>query len=253
MQANPSDQVFNLGERKAIFGPNQANAKIILYVMPVFGLVGLILLFNIPIGGIVMLLIAGGLFWGYRAQMRAKAEVYEKGVATIDWLGRSQSFRWEEVVGVYEFIGYRQQTGMPIQWVYTVHLKDGRQVKLDMGYEKIRNLGGLVLAETGKTFLSQSLELYRAGKTVSFGEQIGIGPAGFVSDGQTLPWDQVEKAVFSRDGNITLHKKGQRLPWKLVMHPRLANFPTFRAFLHEIVKATPAEAAIEDPVVAPAR
>jgi hypothetical protein len=247
MQANPSAQVFNMGERKATFGPNLANARIMLYVMPVFGLVGLILLFNIPIGGIVMLLIAGGLFVGYRLQMRARAEVYEKGVATTDWLGRSQSFRWEEVAAVYEFIGYHSRTWAPIQWVYTVHLKDGRQVKLDMAYEKVRSLGGTVLAETGKTFLPQSLELYRAGKTVAFGEQIAISPAGFVSGGQSLPWDQVARVVFSRHGDLTLHKKDQRLPWKLVMHPRIANYPTFRAFLQEVVKGTPAEAAVEDP------
>lgn len=247
MQTAPSAQVFNMGERKAVFGPNLANAKIMLYVMPVFLLVGLILVFNIPVGGIVMFLIAAGLFAGYRLQMRAKAEIYEKGVATTDWLGRGQSFRWEEVAAVYEFIGYHSRTWMPNQWVYTVHLKDGRQVKIDMAYEKVRSLGGAILAETGKAFLPQSLELYRAGKTVPFGEQIAIGPAGFVSGGQALPWDQVAKVVFSRHGDLTLHRKDQRLPWKLVMHPRIANYPTFKAFLQEVIKGTPAEATVEDP------
>jgi hypothetical protein len=139
---------------------------------------------------------------------------------------------------------------MPIQWVYTVHLKDGRQVKLDMAYEKVRSLGHMVLAETGKAFLPAALEAFRAGRTVAFGDQIGVGPQGFVSGGQTLPWDQVAKVAINRTGDLTLHRKDQRLPWKLVMHPRIANFPTFQVFLHEVVKGTPAEAVIEDALAA---
>ncbi len=247
MQSNPSNPAFNMGELKATFGPNQANAKIILYVMPVFILVGFIIISRIPVGGIVMLLIAGGLFWGYRAQLRARAEVYEKGVATTDWLGRRQSFQWQDVAGVYEFIGYNQQTWRPTQWVYTVHLKDGRRVKFDMAYEKIRNLGILLLAETGKNFLPQSLELLKAGKTVSFGEQIGINSQGFISGGQTLAWDQVDGIKIGKDGDLTIRKVDQRLPWKLIMHPRIANFPTFRAILHQAVKGTHAELVIDDP------
>jgi hypothetical protein len=39
------------------------------------------------------------------------------------------------------------------------------------------------------------------------------------------------------------------MPWKLVMHPKIANFPTFRAVLHEAVKGTPADAMLKDPLL----
>jgi hypothetical protein len=246
MQPNPSIQAFDLGECKAVFGPNRANARIILYVMPVFILAGLVLIFRIPVAGILMLLIAAGLFWGYRAQLRAKAEVFEKGIRATDWLGRSQSFRWEDVSEVYEAIGYHQRTGRPNQWIYTVHLKDGRQVKLNMAYEKIRSLGITLLTETHKILLPAALEAYRAGQTVFFGPQIKVNSQGFDSNNRPIAWEQVGRAVINGEGDFILYKRGQRLPWKRLWHARVANFPTFRAFLHEVVQGTIAELALED-------
>jgi hypothetical protein len=63
MQQDTTGQIFNMGELKKSFGPNMANARIFLYVIPVFILVGLVLISQIPAGGIGMLLIAGILFW----------------------------------------------------------------------------------------------------------------------------------------------------------------------------------------------
>lgn len=253
MQSKITSLGAGMGEQKAFFGPNRANAKIILYVLPVFLLVGIVLVSRLPIGSIAMFLVAAGMFWGYRAQMRARVAVCEQGLAAVDWLGRSHSFRWEQVTGVYEFVGYHQRTRRPNQWVYTVHLQDGRQVRLDMAYEKTHSLGHIILAETGRAFLPAALEAFRAGGTVSFGEAIAVSPQGFVANGQVLPWEQVAKATINRSGDLSLHKKDQRLFWKLVMHPRIANFPTFRAFLHEIIRETPAQAALEDPLYDQAR
>lgn len=237
---------IGLGSLRTTFGPNKANTKVILYVMPVFIIVGLILITSIPVGGIVMLLIAVGLFWGYRAQMRARVEVYDKGLVAADWLGRRSSFRWEEVTAVYEFIGYYQRSWRPIQWVYTAHTKDGQRVKLDMAYEKINNLGHMVQTETGKLLLPTVQETFRNGGTVSFGEQIAINARGFVAGGETLAWDDVDRIEVGKAANLTIHRKGQRIPWKLVMHNHIANFPTFQVFLHEAVKGTSAELALED-------
>ncbi|KAF0109112.1 MAG: hypothetical protein FD146_156 [Anaerolineaceae bacterium] len=232
-----------LGSLKTTFGPNRANAKIILYVMPVFILVGLVFIGSLGVGSVVMWLIAAGLFWGYRAQMKAKVDVYEHGLAANDWLGRKSSFRWDEVAAVYEFIGYDQRSaaraGRAIQWAYTVHTKDGRRIKLDMAYETIRNLGRTVLAETGKLLLPAAQAAYKSGGTVPFGEQIGVSARGFAAGSETLAWADVEKMRFTRTADLTVHKKGQHIPWKLVMHNRIANFPVFQTLLHQAVKGSP--------------
>jgi hypothetical protein len=242
---------MSLGSLKTTFGPNRANAKIILYVMPVFILVGLVFIGGLWVATVLMWIIAAGLFWGYRAQMSAKVDVYERGLAAKDWLGRKSSFRWEEVTEVYEFIGYDlRRAGLgwrPIQWVYTVHTKDGQRIKLDMGYENIRGLGHFVLAETGKLLLPAAQAALKSGGTAAFGGQIGLSTRGLVSGPETLAWADVEKIRFTRTADITIHRKGQHVPWKLVMHGNIANFPAFQVCLHEVVKGTPAEAVLEDP------
>jgi hypothetical protein len=250
MQTDTTNQPFNMGELKKSFGPNMANARIFLYVMPVFILVGLILIAKIPVGGIGMLLIAGIFFWGYRVQLRAKTDIHAKGVAMTDWLGHSQSFHWEDVTAVYEVVGYDSRRGgwRARTWVYWVHLKDGRKVKFDMVYEHIQNIGYMILSETGKAFLPQSLELYKAGQTVSFGNPISISPQGFMSADQTLAWKDVSEIRITETGDLNIRQTSRRTPWKLVMHSKIANFSTFRAFLHEVVKGTPAETTLKDPL-----
>jgi hypothetical protein len=243
MQPDASNQPFNMGELKKSFGPNMANARMILYVMPVFILVGLVFISPVPIGGVGMFLVAGLLFWGYRAQLRARTDIYEKGVSCTDWLGRSQSFHWEDVTAVYEVVGHDVQRGRwrARTWVYWVHLKDGRRVKFDMAYERIQNIGYMILSETGKTFLPRSLELYKAGQTVSFGNTIGISPQGLVSADQTLAWQNVSEIRITETADLIIRQTKRRTPWKLVMHSKIANYPTFRALLSEALKGTPAE------------
>ena len=51
---------------------------------------------------------------------------------------------------------------------------------------------------------------------------------GLVSGDQTLDWQEVSEIKFTETGDLNVHKTGQRIPWKLVMHPKIANFPTFR-------------------------
>jgi hypothetical protein len=194
----------------------------------------------------LLLLIAAGLFWGYRAQMGAKADVYESGVVAKDWLGRVQSFRWEDVTAVYEFVGYHQR-GFPNQWAYTVHTQDGRCIKLDMTYERARNLGHVVLTETGQRLLPKALEALKAGNTIGFGESLGVNAQGFVSGNGSADWDQVDRIRFDNMANLIIHRQGQRVPWKLILHSHIANFPTFRVILHEAVKGTLAEVVLEDP------
>lgn len=248
MQSQLSNQNQGLGNLKMAFGPNQANAKMFLYVLPIFLLVGIVLIGSIPIGGIGMWVVAAGLYWGYRAQLRARVEVYEQGVALTDWMGRQKSFRWDDVTEVYEFVGYHQRTWSANQWVYTVHTRDGQQIKLDMAYEKTRQLGQAVLTETGKKFLPQYLELYRAGRDVPIADGIAVNAQGFVAGGESLPWNQVSRIEFGKHGDLMIHQVDRRVPWKLLMHPRIANYASFRAFLHEVGASGLIQPLIEDPL-----
>lgn len=247
MQPQPASQNQGLGNLKMAYGPNRANARMILYVLPIFVLVGFILIGPIPVGGISMFVVAAGLLWGYWAQLRARAGVYEEGVALTDWLGHQQSFRWGEVTAVYEFIGYRDRFWTPNQWGYTVHTADGRQIKLDMGFEKVQNLGFMVLKETGKTFLPQYLERYRSGNPVTVGNDVILSTQGFGAGGDVLAWDQTSKVEITKRGDLLIHKREQRAVWKIVMHSKIANYPTFRAFLHEISSGSLVQGLIDDP------
>lgn len=248
MQTQMSNQNHDLGDLKTTFGPNQANAKIFLYIIPIFLLVGIVLIGSIPIGGIGMWIIAAGLYGGYRAQLRAHAEVYEQGVALTDWMGRKKSFRWEDVTGVYEFVGYHQRRWTANQWVYTVHTRDGQKIKLDMAYEKTHQLGYMVLSETGKIFLPRYIEFYKAGKDVPIADGISVNMQGFAAGGDFLAWSQVSKVVFGKQGDLTIHQADRRIPWKLLMHPRIINYPSLRAFLHEASAGSLIQSLIEDPL-----
>jgi hypothetical protein len=58
----------------------------------------------------------------------------------------------------------------------------------------------------------------------------------------------VSEIRFTETGDLVIRRMNQRTPWKVVMHPKIANFPTFRAFLHGAVKGTPAESTLKDPI-----
>jgi hypothetical protein len=248
MSGDQNNLPFFPGALKETYGPNTANVKVILYTMPVFIIVGFIFIFSIPIAGIIFFLIAAGCIVGWRMQLRAKAEVYERGLVATDWLGRKSAFQWEEVEGIYEMISYHQRRYYVTGWVYTVLLTDGRKVKLDMAYEKVRNLGWTVISTIGKELLPRALKRIEEGETVFFGNALGINKQGVVKDGgDLLPWEQVDKIEIGKFNNVVIRKKGQFAPWKLAMHQHIANYPTFHTLLHETVRGTPAEEVVEDP------
>lgn len=261
MQPNPTASPHPvLGSLKRAYGPNKVNARMILYAIPLFVVVGVVFFVGglgrerardfvaFVCGGSGMLAVAAGLFWGYWRQLGVRAEVYDEGFVWKNWIGAPRVVRWDDVIAVYEFIGYYRHYRHANQWVYTVHTRDGGRVKLTMAVENVNGLGLLVLSETGKRLLPRLLETYRSGGTVQFGEQFGINSRGFVSEQQVLPWEQTEKIAFRARGDLFIYRKGQRVPWKMLIHSKIANYPTFRAMIYEIVSAKPAEARpiIED-------
>ncbi len=264
-----SDPQPALGNLKRAFGPNRANAQIILYTIPVFVIVGLVFfvsglgrertrdLVGFVCGGSGMLAIAAGLFWGYRRQLSARAEVYDEGLVWKNWIGAPRVVRWDDVTAVLEFIGYYRHYRHANQWQYTVRTRDGGQVKLTMAVENANGLGLLVLSETGKRLLPRLLESYRSGGTVQFGEQFGISQRGFVVGEHVLPWEQTARITLGPRGDLLIHRQGQRVPWKMLIHSRIANFPTFRAMIYEALSTCPAAARplIEDahPPASPAQ
>jgi hypothetical protein len=257
-----ADQTGSLGNRQKVFGPNRANVRLLLYTALVFVLVGLVLIViglgkTYPRdkaafvgGGAVLLFMAAGLYLGSRAQLGVQVEVYDLGFAATDWLGRRRACRWDDIDAVYEFIGYYRATYRPTQWVYTVRAKDGQQVKLGMSIDNVQGLGHMVLFEVGRRRLPQALQTYRAGGSVDLG-QIGLSVQGLVSGQQLLPWDQVDKIRFGRMGDVSIYQKDKRVSWKTLPHPQIANYPVFRAVIHQVAIPPRTQAVIEDPTFRP--
>jgi hypothetical protein len=257
-----ADQTGSLGNRQKVFGPNRANVRLLLYTALVFVLVGLALIViglgkTYPRdkaafvgGGAALLFIAAGLYLGSRAQLQVQVEVYDLGFAATDWLGRRCTCRWDDIDAVYEFIGYYRATYRPTQWVYTVRAKDGQQVKLGMSIDNVQGLGHMVLFEVGRRRLPQALQTYRAGGSVDLG-QIGLSVQGLVSGQQLLPWDQVDKIRFGRMGDVSIYQKDKRVSWKTLPHPQIANYPVFRAVIHQVAIPPRTQAVIEDPTFRP--
>lgn len=255
----------HLGNLIKTFGPNRANAKVLLYVTPVFAFVGLIFFFSgfgrsrpaeaiaFIFGGLVFLLIAAGVFWGYRRQLTAKADVYEQGFLWKHWKGSQQVVRWEDITTVYEFIGYDRHQNRATQWVYTICLKNGQQVKVNMAVENIRVLGMMILSESGKRLLIHLMDAYKTGKAAMFDADLGLSRQGIISGGRTLPWEQAEKIHISDRGDLSVHQKERHLPWKLMIHSKIPDFPVFRTMLHHIVaELLPgARPVLEDPTYKP--
>ena len=252
------DQTVSLGSLQKVFGPNRVNVRLLLWTALVFVLVGLVLVgmgtgkkyprdkAAFVGGGVVLLFMAAGLYLGSRAQLQVQVEVYGLGFATTDGLGRRRFCRWDDIDAVYEFIGYYRATYRPNQWVYTVRARDGQQIKLGMTIDNVQGLGHTILSEVGKRRLPQALKTYRAGGLVDLG-QISLSSQGLVSGQQLLPWDQVDKIRFGRMGDVSIYQKDKRIPWKTIPHPRIANYPLFRAVIHQVAIPPRTQAIIEDP------
>lgn len=258
-------QDLQMGKLVRSFGPNRANAKVLLYVIPVFALVGLIFFFSgfgrsrpgdaiaFIIGGLVFLLTAAALFWGYRRQLTARADVYEQGLLWKHWRGNQQIIRWEDVTAVYEFIGYDRYQRRAIQWTYTVCRKNGEPLKINMAVENIRVLGNMILNETGKRILPRVMDAYKTGGAAMLDDGLGLSRQGITIGGDVLPWEQIEKIHISFQGDLSVHKKEGRLPWKMLIHARIPTFPVFRVMLHHAVEGQlpGARPVLEDPTYKP--
>ena len=248
---------LNLGNPQKTFGHNRANAQIILITMLVFIAVGIFIIvmgmgrkrpndvIGFVGGGAGMLVISAGLFWAWRAQLRAKCEVYKRGFALTNWLGRSTICRWNDITQVYEFVGYYRNTFRPNHWVYTVWTKDGQKFKLDMALSNVSGLGALVFDAVTDRLLAQGLDTYRSGGTISFGDEVGIHSRGFVSGQQELAWADVEKIQFGKTKDLIIYQIGKRTPWKWIIHSKIANYPVLVMMILHVAKPPVTQAVIE--------
>lgn len=256
MNQNPPAPL-NLGNLQKTVGHNRTNAQIILITMLVFIAVGIFFILmgtgrkrpNDVIGfvggGVGMLVIAAGLFWAWRAQLRVKCEVYERGFALTSWLGRSTLCRWNDITQVYEFVGYYRNTFRPNHWVYTVWTRDGQEIKLDMALSNVSGLGAILFNSVTERLLAQGLDTYRSGGTISFGDEIGIHARGFVSGQQELAWADVEKIQFGKTKDLIIYQTGKRTPWKWIIHSKIANYPVLAMTILHIAKPPVTQAVIE--------
>jgi hypothetical protein len=253
MSQSLSPEGYQLGSLKTSFGPNQTNAKIFLFSMPVFVIVGIVLLLagfdkdylrdSLAFigGGLFMFLVAAGMYFGYRAQLKMGVEVYDEGFIFADWRNRCHLCRWDNVTEVYELITYRESGTMgPISWTYWIYQTDGPRIKLSNGIQNIQGLGLIIQSEVKKRLLPRLIETYQSGDTMNFGPKLSLSQQGVISGKKTLAWDEVAKIDFSKKLKmVRVYQKGERRPWLTLIHSRVANYAVLQALVNEVIGPKP--------------
>jgi len=126
-------ETSQLGELRAEYGPNRANAKLFLYFTPIVVLIGLAFLLlgsgstylsdrlAFMGAGALILFSGAGLFLAYQGQLRMQVQVYADGFVFTNWRAQHTLLRWQDVVEVYEIINeHRTGSGRSTSWTYTV-------------------------------------------------------------------------------------------------------------------------------------
>jgi hypothetical protein len=232
---------------RASFGPNRANAVLLLYSTPVFVLLSLFFLLfglgrdyvsdKLAFAGIgcFTLLLGVGTFIGYRGQLKMSAEVYADGFVFTNWRGRSDVFRWDEIVEVYEFVNKHREAGGRVTRTYTVCRTGGQRARLNTAIQDVERLGRVIQTETRRRLLPRAIAAYRAGETVAFGPKIGLNRRGLISGHRTLPWSQVSEIRFSRAGDVWIGQEERRAAWQFVLHARVANYSVLRTMVKRVI------------------
>ena len=251
-----------LGALKSDYKNNPAYARDLLGFIILFVLAGVIVLVigfmqnnvrdQLPImgGGLLLLAIGVKLYFDFRGRLRVSAAVYDDGFVFTDRRNRPILCRWDDVTEVYETVIYRgRRLGHPRWWRYTVHRNGGRPIKLDDAITGVRKLGLVIQKEVDKRLLPQAVEIYKTGETVMFGPQIGLNRQGLVFGQKLLPWKQVTEIKFSKLGSLQINQRDQRRAWKIIPHPKIANYPTLKAMLHQVGELDPSATlpVIHDP------
>ena len=201
--------------------------------------------------GLLSLAVGGRIYVAFRGRLKASVEVYEDGFVFTDRRGRRMPYRWDDVSEVYEMITYRDSSRRrhPRWWTYTVYRSDGQRAKLDNAIKDARSLGATVQQQVGKRLLPRAFEAYKQGESVSFGPKIGLRQKGLVLGEDILPWEDVERIRFTSLKSVEIHRKDKRGAWKTVFHPKIANYPTFKALLRQAIEFNPpsAQPDVDDP------
>ena len=244
-QPSPSED-YQLGSLKASYEANRENTTILRYSIPLSVLVGLALFvfgfrqdyvrdrFVLVGGGLLLFLVAAGLYFAYRSQLRMKVEVYDDGFVFTNRRNQRHVCRWDDVTEVYESIIYRdpgRRTGI-IGRKCTVYQTGGQRIKLGVAIQNSNNLGLTIQAEVRKRLLPRAIETYKTGATVAFGPELALSQQGLISGQEMLPWDEVAE-IRLRMG-VRISQKGKRRPWKSVMHSKVANYSVLRKLVEAI-------------------
>jgi hypothetical protein len=242
---SPSE-AHQLGSLKASYEANRENTTILRYSIPLSVLVGLALLvfgfrqyyvrdrFVLVGGGLLLFLVAAGLYLVYRGQLRMGVEVYDDGFVFTNRRNQRHVCRWDDVTEVYESIIYRNpqhRTGI-IGRKCTVYQTDGQRIKLGVAIQNSDNLGLTIQAEVRKRLLPRAIETYKAGGTVAFGPELALSQQRLISGQKMLPWDEVAEIRLGM--GVRISQKGKRRPWKSIMHSKVANYSVLRKLVEAI-------------------
>jgi hypothetical protein len=235
-----------LGSSRGRYGSSRENAIFLLIFVAACALGGLILLaigltrnyirevVFLSGGGLLALLVGGVLLFVYQRERRVGVEVFDEGLVYTDRRKRRHAARWDDVTEVYEMLVYQdpgRASGVSSA-KYTLHLADGRKLKLGTSLQDILSLGRTIKAEVGRRLLPRAIEAYRVRQTVSFGPKLSLSQEGVTCRGEKLPWSQVS-GIKLRKG-VQINQVGRRRPWKSVATFDLANRFVLRELLGRI-------------------
>lgn len=239
-------EAHQLGSLKASYEASRENTIILRYSIPLSVLVGLALFvfgfrqdyvrdrFALLGGGLLLFLVAVGLYFAYRGQLRMGVEVYDDGFVFTNRRNQRHVCRWDDVTEVHESIIYRnpQHRTSIMGRKCTVYQTDGQRIKLGVAIQNSNNLGLTIQAEVRKRLLPRAIETYKTGGTVAFGPELALSQQGLISGQEMLPWDEVAEIRLGM--GVRISQKGKRRPWKSIMHSKVANYSVLRKLVEAI-------------------
>lgn len=185
--------------------------------------------------GLMVLMVCLGLFVIARRAARARADVFEFGIAVTDKRGQQAVCLWDDVVEVYELLIYRDPsrgTSGTIGGKYSLVCADGRQIKFGVNLQDSKALGLTVQSQVKARLLPLALAAYQSGADVSFGPKLALNKQGITCRGQTLSWQEV--GDLSLRSGVQIRRVGKPGYWQSIGHAEIANYPVLRELVGKI-------------------
>lgn len=226
---------YKLGRQRAIYKPTITCQFITFVFVALFGVVlllplpaiiqnpELVILALLPLGGVILLLIA---IWGMITAYRYRnvgIVVYEHGFI---FLGRDdvRVIKWEQINAVRHKVKEHStrtpnrdgttSTSTTFSHQYSVRCVDGTRVELNEMFPRLRELGKTIELESARYLLPKAQAILYSQQPVAFGP-LRVERSGFAAEGRkALAWHSFQEISIDEDhGRVTIKQYGQWENW----------------------------------------